>query len=79
MDYFLVMKQRMEEQYGASALRHPHAGMIGPGLNPYQALATINPAFQSPQQYSHITRDYNTPITIQEEPFQPDTDVVMET
>lgn len=71
MDYFQTQKQRMLEQFGPQALRHPHPGIIGPGLNPTQAIASINPAFQDPQAYAHITREYNTPITIQEETWTP--------
>jgi hypothetical protein len=71
MDYFQTQKQRMLEMYGPQAVQHPHPGIIGPGLNPTQALASINPAFQNPQAYAHITREYSTPITIQEEPYAP--------
>lgn len=75
MNYFEEEKQRMVQMFGPQALQHPHPGIIGPGLSPHQAIASINPAFQNPAAFAHITRDYNTPITIQEEPLEPTQDM----
>lgn len=69
MDYFEVMRAKMEKKYGLNALQHPHPGTIGVALTAPQALASINPSFQDPQAYSHIVRDYSTPITLSEEPI----------
>lgn len=79
MDPLEEQKQRMLAMFGPQALQHPHPGVIGRGLNPAQTLASINPAFQNPQAYAHIVRDYSTPITIQEEPLEPAIEMEIDT
>jgi hypothetical protein len=71
MDFFETQKAQMLARFGPQGVHHPHAGTLGHGLNAPQTLASINPAFQDPQAYAHITRDYSTPITIHEEPLEP--------
>lgn len=75
MDFFESQRTQMVNKFGMQTLQHPHPGVIGRGLTPQQALASINPAFQDPSAFAHITRDYNTPITIHEEPLTSDMEI----
>lgn len=75
MDFFEAQRTEMVNRFGMQMLQHPHPGVIGRALTPEQTLASINPAFQDPAAFAHITRDYNAPITIQEEPLTFDMEI----
>lgn len=71
MDYFKALRQNMESHYGSANLRHPTPGFQGP-INHAAAVASILPPLND---FSHIHKPYDAPITVVEEVLPPTVDM----